>query len=146
MTATYTFDVFTSLDGLRRPERQMGRYWGKQGPELLDHRLALYDQKQRMVFLTNTYRGHAQMLATCRPVPRPPWSRGLLITSRFVGSFDEFAVHEPRARADRATRWSVPPNAKLATVVVPYVYKLLFAEASTCHRRHVSLAATRGAA
>ena len=31
----------------------------------------------------------------------PPWSRGLLITSRFVGSFDEFAVVELRADADQ---------------------------------------------
>jgi len=31
-------------------------YWGKQGPELLDHRLALYGAEQRMVFGANTYR------------------------------------------------------------------------------------------
>jgi hypothetical protein len=39
-------------------------YWGKQGPELLDHRLALYSEEQRMVFGANTYRAFARMLAS----------------------------------------------------------------------------------
>ena len=42
MTATYTFDVFSSLDGYGSHSGNWGGYWGKQGPELLDHRLALY--------------------------------------------------------------------------------------------------------
>jgi hypothetical protein len=47
MTATYTFDVFSSLDGFGGVSGgDWGGYWGKQGPELLDHRLALYDEKQ----------------------------------------------------------------------------------------------------
>ena len=33
-----------------------GGHWGKQGPQLLDHRLALYGEEQRMVFGANTYR------------------------------------------------------------------------------------------
>ena len=41
MTATCTFDVFTSLDGFGAHSGNWGGYWGKQGPELLDHRLAL---------------------------------------------------------------------------------------------------------
>ena len=44
MTATYTFDVFTSLDGFGAAGGNWTGYWGKQGPELLDHRLALYDR------------------------------------------------------------------------------------------------------
>ncbi|MCW2720766.1 MAG: deaminase, partial [Pseudonocardia sp.] len=42
MTATYTFDVFSSLDGYGSygGNGDWGGYWGKQGPELLDHRLA----------------------------------------------------------------------------------------------------------
>ena len=35
-----------------------------------------------------------------------PWSRGLLITSCFVGSFDELAALEPRAGADQRDRGS----------------------------------------
>jgi dihydrofolate reductase len=64
MTATYTFDVFSSLDGFGSNTGKFGGYWGKQGPELLDHRLALYSEEQRMVFGANTYRAFARMLAS----------------------------------------------------------------------------------
>jgi dihydrofolate reductase len=64
MTATYTFDVFSSLDGFGAAGGDWGGYWGKQGPELLDHRLSLYDQEQRMVFGAHTYRAFAQMVAS----------------------------------------------------------------------------------
>jgi dihydrofolate reductase len=65
MTATYTFDVFSSLDGFGSYSGgSWGGYWGKQGPELLAHRLALYGEQQRMVFGANTYRLFAQMLAS----------------------------------------------------------------------------------
>jgi dihydrofolate reductase len=65
MTATYTFDVFSSLDGFGSYDGgDWGGYWGKQGPELLEHRLALYGEEQRMVFGANTYRAHAAMLAS----------------------------------------------------------------------------------
>jgi dihydrofolate reductase len=64
MTATYTFDVFSSLDGFGAAGGNWTGYWGKQGPELLAHRLALYGAEQRMVFGANTYRAFAQMLAS----------------------------------------------------------------------------------
>jgi dihydrofolate reductase len=76
MAATYTFDVFSSLDGFGSASGgDWGGYWGKQGPELLDHRLALYNEKQRMVFGANTYRLFAQMLAssTEESEVRDPW-------------------------------------------------------------------------
>src|SRR3954470_8888347 len=76
MTATYTFDVFSSLDGFGSASGgDWGGYWGKQGPELLDRRLALYAEEQRMVFGANTYRVFAQMLATTGPDSevRDPW-------------------------------------------------------------------------
>ena len=63
MAATYTFDVFSSLDGFGSASGDWGGYWGKQGPELLDHRLAMHEEEQRMVFGANTYRLFAQMLA-----------------------------------------------------------------------------------
>lgn len=63
MTATYTFDVFSSLDGFGSNTGNWGGYWGKQGPELLQRRLALYEPEQRMVFGANTYRAFARMLA-----------------------------------------------------------------------------------
>ena len=62
MTATYTFDVFSSLDGYGSHRGDWGGYWGKQGPELLDRRLALFDEDQRMVFGANTYRDFVRML------------------------------------------------------------------------------------
>ena len=64
MTATYTFDVFSSLDGFGAASGNWTGYWGKQGPELLDRRLALYDQEQRMVLGANTFRQFVQMLAS----------------------------------------------------------------------------------
>jgi len=64
MTATYTFDVFSSLDGFGTASGDWTGYWGKQGPELLEHRLALYNDDQRMVFGANTYRAFVQMLAS----------------------------------------------------------------------------------
>jgi dihydrofolate reductase len=76
MTATYTFDVFSSLDGFGGVSGgDWGGYWGKQGPELLDHRLALYGEQQRMVLGANTYRLFAQMLAesTEESEVRDPW-------------------------------------------------------------------------
>jgi dihydrofolate reductase len=75
MTATYTFDVFCSLDGFGAASGNWTGYWGKQGPELLDHRLALYAGEQRMVFGANTYRAFAQMLASSTEESgvRDPW-------------------------------------------------------------------------
>ena len=64
MSATYTFDVFSSLDSFASAGGDWGGYWGKQGPELLAHRLAVYGAEQRMVFGANTYRAFAELLAS----------------------------------------------------------------------------------
>ena len=75
MAVTYTFDVFSSLDGFGSHTGNWGGYWGKQGPELLERRLALYGEEQRMVFGANTYRAFAQMLASSGEGSevRDPW-------------------------------------------------------------------------
>jgi dihydrofolate reductase len=75
MTATYTFDVFSSLDGYGAAGGDWTGYWGKQGPELLDRRLSLYGGEQRMVFGANTYRLFARMLAASTEDSdvRDPW-------------------------------------------------------------------------
>jgi dihydrofolate reductase len=75
MSVTYTFDVFSSLDGYGAAGGDWSGYWGKQGAELLDHRLALYSEEQRMVFGANTYRLFARMLAssTEESEVRDPW-------------------------------------------------------------------------
>jgi dihydrofolate reductase len=64
VTATYTYDVFSSVDGFGSPipESDWGGYWGKQGPELLDHRLAALSEDQRMIFGAATYSLFAQLL------------------------------------------------------------------------------------
>ena len=65
MSAIYTFDVFATLDGYGSygPDGDWGGYWGKQGPELLAHRLSLYGEPQRMVFGANSFREFAQMMS-----------------------------------------------------------------------------------
>ncbi|MGW1814482.1 dihydrofolate reductase family protein [Streptomyces sp. NPDC002125] len=75
MAATYTFDVFSSLDGFGAAGGDWTGYWGKQGPELLAHRLALYAEDQRMVLGANTYRAFAEMLAASTEDSdvRDPW-------------------------------------------------------------------------
>jgi len=74
---TYTFDVFSSLDGFGTADSSStwSGYWGKQGPGLLDHRHALYGEEQRMVFGANTYRAFARMLAASSDDSdvRDPW-------------------------------------------------------------------------
>jgi dihydrofolate reductase len=64
MTAIYTFDVFASLDGYGSygPGGDWGGYWGKQGPEFLDRRLAVCGEEQRMVLGANTFRLFVQLL------------------------------------------------------------------------------------
>ena len=66
MTATYTFDIFCTLDGYGAYDEHgdWGGYWGKQGPEFLEHRLASYGPDQRMVFGANSYREFVEMLGT----------------------------------------------------------------------------------
>jgi hypothetical protein len=57
MSARYTFDVFSSRDGFGgSSDASQGGYWGKQGPELLDHRLASYGE------------GPAVIIRACDPV------------------------------------------------------------------------------
>ena len=74
MTATYTFDIFSSLDGFGSNTGAYGGYWGKQGPELLDRRLALYREEQMMVFGANTYRLFVQLLGSNEdPAVGDPW-------------------------------------------------------------------------
>jgi dihydrofolate reductase len=77
MTATYTFDVFSSLDGYGSVVEgaDWTGYWGKQGPELLEHRLSLYAGEQRMVLGANTFTAFVEMLAASSEGDdvRDPW-------------------------------------------------------------------------
>jgi dihydrofolate reductase len=63
MTATYTFDVFCTLDGFGSYRGgDWGGYWGKQGPDFLDRRLALYGEEQRLVLGATTFRQFVDVL------------------------------------------------------------------------------------
>ncbi len=74
MATTYTFDVFSSLDGFGAAGGDWTGYWGKQGPELLEHRLTAYAQEQRMVFGATTFRSTARMLSASEGSETPdPW-------------------------------------------------------------------------
>jgi dihydrofolate reductase len=66
MTASYTFDVFSSLDGFGSYNScgDWGGYWGKQGPEFLDRRLASYSEEQRLVLGANTFRQFVELLGS----------------------------------------------------------------------------------
>ena len=64
MTASYTFDIVSTLDGFGSygPDGDWGGFWGKQGPEFLDGRLAVYAEDQRLVLGANTFRQFMQLL------------------------------------------------------------------------------------
>lgn len=97
MTATYTFDVFSSLDGYGSAGGDWTGYWGKQGPELLGHRLALYEPEQRMVFGATTFRMFGEMVAAVADQPEvgDPWvTRMLDLPATVVSS----TLEDPLAR------------------------------------------------
>ncbi|TCC50886.1 deaminase [Kribbella capetownensis] len=64
MTAIYTFDVLSTLDGFGSYGEggDWGGYWGKQGPEFLDRRLALYGETPRLMLGATTYRQFLEIL------------------------------------------------------------------------------------
>ncbi len=104
MTATYTFDVFSSLDGYGSNSGKYGGYWGKQGPELLAHRLAVYNAEQRMVFGANTYRLFVQFLtsSTEEPTVGDPWvTRMLSMPATVVSTTLEGPLNRPNATIAR---------------------------------------------
>jgi hypothetical protein len=64
MTATYTWDVYSTLDGFGsyNEDGDLGGYWGKQGPEFLDHRSRVLNQDQRLVLVANTLREFVKLI------------------------------------------------------------------------------------
>ncbi len=58
MTATYTWDVFCTVDGYGSysDDGDWGGYWGKQGPEFLERRARQYGEEQRLVLGANSFR------------------------------------------------------------------------------------------
>jgi dihydrofolate reductase len=64
VTVTYTYDVFATLDGYGsyNADGDWGGYWGKDGPEFLERRLAVYSENQRLVLGANTFRLFARFM------------------------------------------------------------------------------------
>lgn len=64
MPATYTFDIFCTLDrfGSYGPDGDWGGYWGKQGPEFIARRLEHYGGEQHLVLGATTYRDFTEHL------------------------------------------------------------------------------------
>ncbi|MEU6843826.1 dihydrofolate reductase family protein [Streptomyces sp. NPDC046716] len=120
MTTTYTFDVFSSLDGFGAAGGDWTGYWGKQGPELLDHRLALYDTDQRMVLGANTYRLFAQMLAASTEGSdvRDPWvTRMRSLPATVVSSTLEGPLDWPDATVEKGDAVEVVARLKEESAV-----------------------------
>jgi dihydrofolate reductase len=95
MTAIYTFDVFSSLDGYGSYDGgDWGGYWGKQGPEFLDRRLALTREKQRLVLGANTFRQFVQLLGPIEEAELDPVNariRGMpttVVSTTLAGPFE----------------------------------------------------------
>lgn len=64
MAATYTWDVYATLDGFASytEEGDWGGYWGKEGAEFLAHRSELLAPDQTFVLGANTFRQFAELL------------------------------------------------------------------------------------
>ncbi|ROP26964.1 dihydrofolate reductase family protein [Pseudokineococcus lusitanus] len=81
MTATYTWDVFSTLDGFGSfvETADWGGYWGQQGPELLEHRAGQLDPPPRMVFGATTFREVADILVSGDdPLTQDEWNQRTL--------------------------------------------------------------------
>src|SRR6202008_2365172 len=69
-----------------------GGYWGKQGPELLAHRLGRYEVEQRMGFGATTFRANREMLGADTEID--PWVIRMksmattVVSSTLEGPFD----------------------------------------------------------
>ncbi len=120
MTATYTFDVFMSLNGCGSVSRGWGGYWGKQGPELLAHRLELYSHDQRLILGANTYRAFARMLASSSDDSdvRDPWvTRMRNLPTTIVSNTLEGSLDWPDATLEHGDAVEVVSRLKKASEV-----------------------------
>ncbi len=104
MTATYTFDVVSTLDGFGSYDSSgdWGGFWGKQGPEFLEHRLAMYGEEQRMVLGANTYRQFVQLLGPIAEPERDPLNaRMVSMPTTVVSTTLEGPLEWPDATIER---------------------------------------------
>lgn len=133
MTATYTFDVVSTLDGFGSYGEggDWGGYWGKHGPEFLAHRLAQYEQEQRLVLGAHTYREFVEILG-----PSPEALEGDPINAR-MASLPTTVVS---STLDGPLEW---PHATLARGDAVDVVARLKQESDVPLRSHGSLSMNR---
>ena len=134
MTATYTFDVFATVDGFGSygSSGDWGGYWGKQGPEFLSRRLAQYNEDQRLILGANTFREFLQYLGPASeesPVDDPINVRMKSMPTTVISS----TLHEP-------LDW---PDATVAGGDAVDVVARLKAESAVPLRSHGSLSLNR---
>jgi dihydrofolate reductase len=77
--ATYTWDVFTSVDGFGGYDEHgdWGGYWGKDGPEFLDRRLAQGAEPYRLVLGATTFRMFTAMVGVSVAPELDPINQGM---------------------------------------------------------------------
>jgi dihydrofolate reductase len=134
MTATYTFDVFATVDGFGSytSKGDWGGYWGKQGPEFLEHRLAQYSEDQRLVLGATTFRDFMHFLGPASaesPVSDPINTRMKNMPTTVVSS----TLHGP-------VDW---PDATIVSGDAVHIVTRLKAESTVPLRSHGSLSLNR---
>lgn len=79
MSVTYTWDVFSTLDGFASfgEGGDWGGYWGKEGPEFLARRRAQVEEPQRMVLGSTTFREFQYFLGATAVADLDPVNAGM---------------------------------------------------------------------
>ena len=134
MSATYTFDIFCSLDGYGSfgPGGDWGGYWGKQGREFLGHRALQYAEEMRLVLGANTFRMFQKFLGNLtrdNDADDPVNTRMKFAPTTVISS-----------TIDSAPDW---PDAKFESGDAVDIVRRLKAEISTPLRSHGSIALNR---
>ena len=132
MTAIYTFDIFSSLDGFGGHNGDWGGYWGKQGPEFLARRLEQYSQDQRMILGATTFRDFSGMLGS---IPE-----GSELLDAWIGRMKNLPTTVPSNSLKGKQNW---PDATIASGNAVDVVARLKAESKVPLRSHGSLALNR---
>jgi len=117
MTATFTVDVFSSLDGYGTHNGDWGAYWGKEGPEFLAHRLAQYSEPQRMVFGATSFREYADVLAGVPEQPGDWASRMWNLPVTVISSTVQDTLGWPDATIERGDAAEVVARLKQESAV-----------------------------
>jgi dihydrofolate reductase len=113
MAATFTFDVFMTLDGYANntEPHKWGGYWSKQGPEWLEHRSTIYGENQRIVFGAKTFGMFATILGSADFGEPDAWVAKMrdlpatVLSSKLTGPLDwPDAIVEPGDAVDVIAR------------------------------------------